>query len=522
MFVRRQLVLLVLSVMALSVFTLQCKRQDESPTPTTSPDEVQAEEQEEGQESEEPPPPSYARRADEPQPEAAGEVTLADLSIATVQSPWHTFRGNNQRTGLSTAPAIETPVIDWRVDIGIFGYPNTLLPVGERLFVSTQGSEHNAEDNRDGVVALDAASGEILWRYRTEIDAGGMTYDDGTLFVVTDMGSLHAIDADSGDARWVYDMECPSYMAPLVLDDLLVMRAGFPHLFFRENGNPETTMEECQAAERGGLSADGNFVVASSSRGRPQAFRDGALLWTGEEPEHAGPNNGAWHAPLLTDGLVIQAYQYWPFTDADESTWDRRPAVVAYDRESGGIAYIIDLLGYDANRRNLSSTGYMPASPLLAGQRLFVPDTESASIKVYNALNGQPAGRIALPDCRRRQFSSPVGTATRGYLARHDGVLYAFDYAATSPAWSLALGRHDLSGQTRTHDPQEGDGCTVSPVDSTALFATPSIGNDGTLYVGSGEGWVYAIRDRSWPERSAASRGEEEAQQVDDAGSQTP
>lgn len=499
---------LILSLIAgIGLATTQCKKRDEAPEPTEAPqsDEPTSAPQDEDT----PPPPSYARRADQGQPEAAGETTIADLSIATLNTSWTSFRGNLQRTGLSTAPAIDDPTIDWRVEVGIMGYPNTILAVGDRVYVSTQGSEHNSEDNRDGVVALQAESGEVIWRYRTELDANGMTFDDGTLFVVTDGGSLHAIDADTGEADWVYDMECPSYVSPLVRDDVLLVRGGFPHLFFRENGNPETTMEPCQPGERGGMSADGSFVVASSSRGRPQAFQDGELLWTGQEPDHLGPNNGAWHPPLITSGLVIQSYQYWPFTDSDNSTFDRRPALVAYDRETGGIAYTIDLLGYDASRRNQANTGYTIATPLLAGQRLFVTDTESGAINVYNALNGQRAGRISLPDCRRRQFAAPVGTATRGYLARHDGVLYAFDYAATEPAWSLSLGRHDLSGQRTTHDPQDDEGCTVSPIDGTALFATPTIGRDGTLYVGSGEGWLYAIRDSSW-EASASEDGDAE------------
>jgi outer membrane protein assembly factor BamB len=62
--------------------------------------------------------------------------------------------------------------------------------------------------------------------------------------------------------------------------------------------------------------------------------------------------------------------------------------------------------------------------------------------------------------------------------------------------WSLSVGLHAAAGGRSTHFVAPA-GCSPEPADGTALFAPPALGADGTLYVGSGDGWLYAITDAS-------------------------
>jgi quinohemoprotein ethanol dehydrogenase len=67
------------------------------------------------------------------------------------------------------------------------------------------------------VYALDATSGKLLWQYDPQVDGQwgrnaccdvvnrGIAYRDGVVFVASEDGRLHAIDAKTGEARWTAD-----------------------------------------------------------------------------------------------------------------------------------------------------------------------------------------------------------------------------------------------------------------------------------------------------------------------------
>lgn len=450
-----------------------------------------------------PPPPLFAigddfNRVDVP---AHTEPATADgVNAQFVQGHWTTIRGNDSRSGLRDVPAITKPTIQWRTEIGIMGYPNVIAEDGAALYVSTQGKEHDAADEWDGVVALNPADGRILWRYRTESDANGMTLHDGVLYVGTDGGHIHAVNAADGKAVWKRSVGCAVYTAPVVNDEFVVLvRGGKVARLFRSNGTPERELESCRDSERSGVSTHGAETVSFSSSDRLRLFEDTERRWSTPERADGSPYNAGWQPPLVLGELVVQALNSWPMAtndaDPDASEFTSRAVLVAWWRDSGERAWLIDLNGIDPEAQSRAASLHSQSLPLVVNGRMYAAPLLRPEITVYDAASGQRTGRIALPDCRIRQFSSPVGTSTVGYLARHDGVVYQFDYAAQRVNWALSVGKAGVSGQGVTHDPAEAGRCVGTPVDGSALFATPTLGADGTLYVGSGEGWVYALSE---------------------------
>ena len=435
---------------------------------------------------------------------ASAEVTgrlpaLPDLEPRLVDGPWTTLRGDDARSGLRDAPAVEHPRILWRVQVGIGGYPNTIVEGDELIWVSTQGEKHDEADPKDGVVALRKSTGEIAWRYPTESDANGMTIAAGVLYVVTDGGVLHAVDTATGRARWTQELRCAAYTAPVVLGDYVLLQRGDQiERYYASNGNPEFPQDNCRSSERAGISVDGTTIVSSSATGSERLFEGTERVWTGSLPEASGGRTGAWQPPILLSSVVLEFVNSWPFPRdavdyAGRPLFNYRAALITRWRDSGEIAWVYDVNGVDENASSRASGSYFQSLPLVVDGRAYVPSLLRPEITVVDLQRGERLGAIALPDCRIRQFSSPVGTRTRGYLARHDGVLYQFDYESARVTWALSLGKASLSGATSSHDPLADAGCSASPVDGTALFATPTIGTDGTIYVHSGEGWVYAI-----------------------------
>ena len=97
---------------------------------------------------------------------------------------------------------------------------------------------------REGLHALDAASGEERWRFRPEQGRGGPwgvdgpTVDTGTLYVGTSIGqggqpgdeparpSVFALDAATGEQRWATEIEGGVGYGPVVAGQTIAVTAG--------------------------------------------------------------------------------------------------------------------------------------------------------------------------------------------------------------------------------------------------------------------------------------------------------
>ncbi|MDY6872397.1 MAG: PQQ-binding-like beta-propeller repeat protein [Chloroflexota bacterium] len=83
----------------------------------------------------------------------------------------------------------------WSVELGgaVTGAP-LLNEDGSVLFVGSMGKQ---------MVALDAASGNILWSFDTEDGVWGTAIlVDGSLYFADSVGNIYAVDAESGSAEW--------------------------------------------------------------------------------------------------------------------------------------------------------------------------------------------------------------------------------------------------------------------------------------------------------------------------------
>lgn len=219
--------------------------------------------------------------------------------------------------------------------------------------------------------------------------------------------------------------------------------------------------------------------------------------WEADPATEPRDGRGRWAPPLVTDSLVIEAIHRWPFGSEDAPSL--RPAIAVRWADNGQLVTLIDVNdpAFAEPAPGEPGTAFLRSLPLLVGRSLYWTPTHDNTLVRWDALTGERTGSLELPDCRVRQFAGLVSNGEVAYLPRHDGMLYAFSLEPMGVLWSQNVGLHGAVGTSRTHHPITG-GCTDEPDDGTALFATPALGPDGTLYVGSGDGWLYAIRDASW------------------------
>jgi len=136
---------------------------------------------------------------------------------------WPTFRGDVQRSGISTesltlplsrawihVPA-QPPIPAWpepaKTNYAIMHGPLQSTLTFDRAFhvVANADSVYFGSSSEDAAYCLDAATGTVRWRFVAEgpVRLPPALYKD-TLFVGADDGHLYALDARTGELRWKY------------------------------------------------------------------------------------------------------------------------------------------------------------------------------------------------------------------------------------------------------------------------------------------------------------------------------
>ena len=260
---------------------------------------------------------------------------------------------------------------------------------------------------------------------------------------------------------------------------------------------------------RGALAARGDTLARTTENCRLSVYADGEESWAANVCQ---PSSDEWvltrnyTPPMFVGGAVVtHAPIYQDYETSDMSLTVRRldggaevwsaPTEVWFE----SLEMTNTNLGYDQN--------YHASLPWLMNGILYTPQVTLPHVVGFDMGTGEARVSMSFADCRNRQFASIVGTPSRGYFARHDGRLYGFAPASGRISWSISLqwnstvGTAGAASGMLSHPsayPLEDTYCYADPYDGSALFSTPAIGSDGVLYVGSGEGFLYAIGDTTW------------------------
>ncbi|MFT6396744.1 MAG: outer membrane protein assembly factor BamB [Bradymonadia bacterium] len=431
-------------------------------------------------------------------------ATGAPLRGVPVEGEWTMYLGNQERTGTRLARGIAEPVIRWSVSVGIQGYANTPLVGGDYIFASSQGSLHNESDPDDGFYALDPQDGSQAWFYATNEDVNGASLTADFVVGGTDDGTLYAIERSTGDKAWEIELSSPLRHGPLVDGDILrvQLERGFVEIDARDGRTVQRSAGEPDGYDvRGALAQSGDNVYRASRACSLEAYEDGNNAWsrTTCTPSSEEWRRAATYAPptVIGGALVVLSPEEMDYDVASTSL-----AVIV--REDGSELWMAEPESRQPTDPFASQSyeqGFMAAGAWLMNGVIFVPRVGAADLLGYDLASGEVRLRVDMPDCRSRQFASIVGVPSRGYFPRHDGRLYAFIPATGEIAWALSL-QYAASAAIVQNDSLSWNAnngyCHADPWDGSALFATPAIGEDGTLYVGSGEGTLYAIEDANW------------------------
>ena len=318
------------------------------------------------------------------------------------------------------------------------------------------------------VYALDAETGELLWRFETENDQNlppevalvnpPPTVADGIVYVVRAGGELFALDAYTGERLWNDE---PVYADSLLNDGIRYM----PVLDFDASSLNIRAIDERSGELRWGadvprssmlplifpLTASGqNIYVSDDYQVHALDSTTGRLAWSFDAGDVVESPPGA------SDG-VVYLRSYSAAYALDESTGEQ---LWRYDVDNGGLGHapavadgvwvLVD--GVDAVQGLDAATGqplwsYEDGYVSLSGvsdEMVFVTDDEA-----FHALDAATGRGMWSLDSGWGLWDVTVVDGVL-YANSQDGYLHTFDARTGEPFWSVEIGYH-LGGTGRPY-----------------------------------------------------------------------
>ena len=314
---------------------------------------------------------------------------------------------------VAQAPKVEQTVTlrkVWRRDLGQ-GYQNSnflLTPAfqGDRLYAAEPGGR---------VYALDAQSGDILWkRDLDETLAAGVGADARQVLAVTRAGEVFSLDAENGETRWRQKMGTEILARPVFAEKQVLLRSG-----------------------------DGQVIGADLDSGR--------ILWRVRRSVPALTVRGL-SAPLIIDSVALIGFASGRLSGIDvESGAELWSARIFRARGSNEVNRLVDIdsdpyqmgdrliiAGFQAQISALSlktqriewDTDHSTLRPLSSVGNTLLVTTDDGSVSGLDIRTGSQMWEVDV--LRGRGVSGPLGLGKNdlAVVGDYKGLLYLIDVAS--------------------------------------------------------------------------------------------
>lgn len=401
------------------------------------------------------------------------------------------------------------PTIKYRFFIGKQSWRNNPKIVGTRVFVGSSGRTRDQPDVLDGVYSFDLLTGEKVWFVPTQHDFNDLTYIKGLVIGGTQASDVVAVGARSGTTYWTKRFESPVSARPVIAGGAVAVATNSGELNVLDPKDGTTLLSsDLDGGVSGGLAADrqGLWIATEAGTlyryagfGEVQMRRDSSVYYPDQLGHSLSGKAIQWYdrlgngkglrakfsaAPLvLKDSIVLSLVR--------EDDYDY-PPVISF-RKDGALGWI----GTDPQRFVDTLFGNSHLTPVSWYDRLILADAGSNSIYSVSRDTGEVVWATDLGSPNFQLWSSPVVSNDHVYIATYDGFLHKFDAGSGGRVWSMYLGHHDYAGRT-FHAGEPLPDASVDPAWqphlANPIFATPAV-SDGTIVVGTDEGYLYVISD---------------------------
>ena len=231
----------------------------------------------------------------------SGFLILASPALAQTSADWYTAGANPQRTGWVSEEVFGSFSLKWYRPIEAYIDRKTqIIPA----YLSGRGVDALFVTTARGIYALNASTGETIWRFDTELPvAHTPTVINGQVYFSSLDRTVKALDAETGSLRWSFCCGGAGfYVNPLVADNRVLVgnRDGY---FYALNAN---TGAKLWQFPRDGQAPLGPIIMS--------AAYDAGVAYFVSDDMHAYAVNAAdgtqvWQSPKLTGERF---HSYWP------------------------------------------------------------------------------------------------------------------------------------------------------------------------------------------------------------------
>jgi outer membrane protein assembly factor BamB len=244
---------------------------------------------------------------------------------------WPTFRYDRQRTGYLPVNGIKPPFKRlWKYgDKPLLEFPPSIVD-GTMYFVDNDGFAH----------ALNTQTGKARWNRRiAELNAATPTYSKGFLYLVNMVpGQAMKLNAKNGKTVWKKPLPCRSESSPVVVRDRMYFGCENGVLYAVKTKNGESIWETSVAGEiKGAPAYENGTLFVGDYGGAMTAVRakNGEIRW---QTQALGPGLGQpgafYSTPAVAFGRV-----YVGNNDSRVYSFDAETGELAWTFSTGGWVY---------------------------------------------------------------------------------------------------------------------------------------------------------------------------------------
>ncbi len=364
------------------------------------------------------------------------------IQIPRLNTDWYTYMQNDLHHGFSESPAPMDNTILWTASVtgDWHEFPTPVIVNGIVYYPSNAGT--------DSLYALNAATGELIWKYHTGMTDDAVTVKDGFLYTASD--SLWCLDALTGERIWATGAANWKGSTPAVVDGMVycgrndapLLRRSFAYCF-----DAATGMEIWMDTLSGGMASC-------------------MTVWNGMVfiPTFIDNQETPLYALDANTGSII-----WENTDSYEGYWDSSPVVVdnvIYISGQDGRTRAIDAItGTTIWEVDITLMHFIAATPAYHDGRLFFAD----QVDTYHCLDAGTGSTIwSVPGVQHGSSGIADGIVFYGEFYNPDlARVIALDCDTGEEIWSYTTG-----GET--------------------IFSSPAI-TDGVVYIAGMDWNLYAF-----------------------------
>ncbi len=411
--------------------------------------------------------------------------------------PWDNFRGDSKRTGRSPYGTAHVDGMEkWRFDMDGAVWSSPAVSRDGTVYVGSFDN-HLYAVNSEGKEKWSFEAGDTINSTSPAIGS------DGTIYVGSWDGDLYAINPD-GSEKWTFSTKSSVCSSPVVGINGTIYVGSDDHILYAIEDKGESPSPRWKFRTDGAVYSspaigdDGTIYVGSYDNNLYAVNQNGTERWsfqTGDEV-HSSPaigEDGTIYVGSDDNNLYAvnpDGTERWSFKTGDKV---RCSPAIAED----GTVYIgshdenLYAVNPDGSERwEFSTEGHVRSTPAIGSEgSIYVGSTDNNLYGINP--DGTERWRFSVG---HSIYSSPAiaedGTI---YVGANDRNLYAISSYVEALSWAM-FGRDRKSTGWSPYESAPLHGTEIwSFFSSWEIRSSPVIGEDGTIYVGSNDGYLYAV-----------------------------